>query len=232
MTAAARRLQRAGRGARLATKLSTRATTTFRASLPEFAAALESIQGPSATRRVGRPVQNADVALWIMDRIAAVDGPVMIFFDDMEALHNPVVTALVGRGLESVPSNVRIIIGSRIRPDIGLARLRGKGVLVEVDVNALRFSEHEAQDFLTQRRGMALSPEAGGAACWVAPKAGPRRFWLASLAMERAPGPGDLPGGILGIERRHRRLSGRRRVGRTAREPARLRPALQRSRRN
>ncbi len=41
--------------------------------------------------------------------------------------------------------------------DIGLQRLRSKGMLVEVDANALRFSEPEASDFLTRRRGMALS---------------------------------------------------------------------------
>ena len=155
--------------------------------LAGFAAALEGIQGPSTAPR-GRPVQNADVALWIMDRIAAVDGPVMIFFDDMEALHNPIVTALVGRGLESVPPNVRIVIGSRIRPDIGLARLRSRGILLEVDVNALRFSEPEAQDFLTQRRGMALSPEQvghllGRTEGWAA------ALWLASLALERRRDP-------------------------------------------
>ena len=155
--------------------------------LAGFAAALESIQGPSAAPS-GRPVQNADVALWIMDRIAAVDGPVMIFFDDMETLHNPVVTALVGRGLESVPPNVRIVIGSRILPDIGLSRLRSKGMLVEVDANALRFSEPEASDFLTRRRGMALSPAQvshllGRTEGWAA------ALWLASLALERRRDP-------------------------------------------
>ena len=155
--------------------------------LAGFAAALESIQGPSAAPS-GRPVQNADVALWIMDRIAAVDGPVMIFFDDMETLHNPVVTALVGRGLESVPPNVRIVIGSRILPDIGLSRLRSKGMLVEVDANALRFSEPEASDFLTRRRGMALSRAQvshllGRTEGWAA------ALWLASLALERRRDP-------------------------------------------
>ena len=154
--------------------------------LAAFAAAVETIPGPASIG--ARPTQNADVALWIMDRIAAIDGPAVIFFDDMESLHNPIVTALIGRGLESVASHVRIVIGSRNRPDVGLARLGSRGELVEVDANDLRFSSSEAQDFLMQRRGLSLSQEQlsrllGRTEGWAA------ALWLASLALERRRNP-------------------------------------------
>jgi LuxR family maltose regulon positive regulatory protein len=149
--------------------------------LAGFAAAMEGVQvaAPAA-----RPRYNADMALWIMDRIAAVQGPLTIFFDDLEVLHDPIVVGLVARGFDAVPPHVRIVAGARALPDIGLARLRAKGSLLEVDTNSLRFSEQEARDFLTQRCGVVMSDSQvarllGRTEGWAA------ALWLASLALER-----------------------------------------------
>ena len=146
-----------------------------------FAASLE---GVAVADPAPLPRHNADVALWIMDRIAAVQGPLTIFFDDLEALHDPIVVGLVARGFDAVPEHVRLVAGARALPDIGLARLRAKSSLLEVDAAALRFSEQEAKDFLTQRRGVALSDSQvarlnGRTEGWAA------ALWLASLALER-----------------------------------------------
>ena len=146
-----------------------------------FAAAIE---GVPVARPVPLPRHNAEVALWITDRIAAVQGPLTIFFDDLEALHNPIVVGLVARGFDAVPPHVRIVAAARALPDIGLARLRAKGSLLEVDAAALRFSEQEAREFLTQRRGVAMSDRQvarlhGRTEGWAA------ALWLASLALER-----------------------------------------------
>lgn len=149
--------------------------------LAGFAAAME---GVTVAAPAPLPRHNAEVALWIMDRIAAVQGPLTIFFDDLDALHDPLVVGLVARGFDAVPLRVRLVAGARALPDIGLARLRAKGNLLEVDVNALRFSEQEAREFLTARRGVAMSDRQvaqllGRTEGWAA------ALWLASLALER-----------------------------------------------
>lgn len=128
-------------------------------------------------------LRNADLVSWILEQIAECPTPVAIFFDDFEAIRNPVVLGLVARGIEAIPHKACLVIGSRTLPDIGLARLRARGNLAEIDAAGLRFSAEETQDFLIQRRGVGLSaPQAERLQCstegWVT------ALWLASLALE------------------------------------------------
>ncbi|MCY1287759.1 HTH-type transcriptional regulator MalT [compost metagenome] len=128
-------------------------------------------------------MRNADLVSWILDRIAECPTPVAIFFDDFESIRNPVVLGLVARGIEALPSKANLVIGSRTLPEIGLARLRARGSLVEIDSAGLRFSSEETQDFLTQRRGTGLNDsQLEKLQCstegWVT------ALWLASLALE------------------------------------------------
>ena len=151
--------------------------------LAGFAAAVESLQ-PKGTRRPPKPQRNAELTRWILDRIAEVDQPVTLFFDDFEALHNPVVMGSITNGIEIMAPHARIVIGSRTMPDIGLARLRARGALTEIDVTKLRFTAQEADDFLTHRRNVALGAEQVGrlhlrTEGWAA------ALWLASLVLER-----------------------------------------------
>lgn len=128
-------------------------------------------------------MRNADQVAWILDRIAEIQTPVAIFFDDFEAIRNPVVLGLVARGIEALPNKACLVIGSRTLPEIGLARLRARGTLTEIDAADLRFNTEETQDFLTQRRGVGLSSAQierlqHSTEGWVT------ALWLASLALE------------------------------------------------
>lgn len=128
-------------------------------------------------------LRNVDLVSWILDQIAESPEPVAIFFDDFEAIRNPVVLGLVARGVEAIPQKTCLVIGSRTLPDIGLARLRARGSLTEIDATGLRFSAEETQDFLIQRRGVGLSlKQVERLQCstegWVT------ALWLASLALE------------------------------------------------
>ncbi len=151
--------------------------------LAGFAAAVESLQ-PKGGRRPPRPQRNAELTRWILDRIAEVERPVVLFFDDCEALHNPVVIGSIANGIEIMAPQAHIVIGSRTMPDIGLARLRARGALSEIDVASLRFTPQEADDFLTHRRGVALGAEQvrrlhRSTEGWAT------ALWLASLVLER-----------------------------------------------
>lgn len=149
--------------------------------LSGFATAVAGLR-PDASHDLTQ-MRNADLVAWILDRIATTPTPLAIFFDDFEALRNPVVLGLIARGIESIPHKACLIIGSRTLPEIGLARLRAHGNLLEIDAGGLRFSTAETQDFLTQRRGVSLSAEQveklqNSTEGWAT------ALWLASLALE------------------------------------------------
>jgi len=125
-----------------------------------------------------------DLALAILDRVAAQTGAFVIFLDDFETIHNPVVLGLVSRVIESLPPEGRIVIASRKVPDIGLGQMRAKSYLEEIDPAVLRFSLDEVGDYLTVRRRLVLSPGQvqrlhRSTEGWIA------AIWLASVALER-----------------------------------------------
>lgn len=150
--------------------------------LSGFATAIAGLQPDAPQQDLGQ-LRNADLVAWILDQIGACQTPLAIFFDDFEAIRNPVVLGLVARGIEAIPHKTCLVIGSRTLPDIGLGRLRARGSLTEIDATGLRFNVEETQDFLTQRRGVGLSStQVERLQCstegWVT------ALWLASLALE------------------------------------------------
>ncbi|MDB5977704.1 MAG: LuxR family transcriptional regulator [Nevskia sp.] len=149
--------------------------------LSSFAAALYEVLpgGPTPP-----PERSAELSLWIVYRLNALDGPLNIFFDDLDTLRDPIVIGLMSRGLEVIPQNVRIIAGARNVPEVGFSRLRDKGGIAEVDSDALRFNTSEACDYLIRRRRLPLSQNQiekllDCTEGW------PAALWLASLALER-----------------------------------------------
>ena len=103
--------------------------------------------------------RNAELANWIIDSIEAAENPTSIYFDNFEVLQNPVVIGLIQRGTNSLPPGSRCIIGSRRSPDLGLAKLRAKGQLIEFNANDLRFSQEEAASYLSSQRGVNLNTQ-------------------------------------------------------------------------
>lgn len=149
--------------------------------LAGFSAAVASLS-PANAPDLAR-MRNADVVSWILQRIADNPRPLAIFFDDYEAIRNPVVHGLVARGIESIPLRTCLFVGSRTLPQIGLARLRARGSLVEIDASQLRFSIQEVQDFLAQSCNVPLN-DAQLEKLQKSTEGWATALWLASLAME------------------------------------------------
>lgn len=68
-----------------------------------------------------------------------------LFLDDFEKLEEPAVIGLVRELIEHMPRNCQLIVGTRAAPEIGIARLRVQDVLLEIDTDDLRFTQHETQ---------------------------------------------------------------------------------------
>ena len=82
-----------------------------------------------------------DVAVALVNDLATLGEPVVIVIDDFQfaSAAAPSVTAFI----ERLPSNCRVVIGSRTEPQLALYRLRAHGQLLEVRDADLRFTQAE-----------------------------------------------------------------------------------------
>lgn len=145
-----------------------------------------------------KPARNTGaLAVTLMERIERHREPIVLFFDEFETLKNPAVFALIAYGIEHLPVGSQVVIGSRTFPDVGLARLRARGQLLEFDPSSLRFSLEETGDFLNRQRGLSLKPGQiqslhRATEGWVA------ALWLASVALEGRRKPDEFIAGFTG----------------------------------
>lgn len=108
-----------------------------------------------------------------------------LFLDDFESVHESAVLGLVREIAVHLPRHAHLVIGSRSLPQFGIARLRVRGKLVEIDANSLRFTPQDVAAFfgqqsmscgLTSDQLLRLHRKTEG---WVA------ALWLASMALGR-----------------------------------------------
>ncbi|WP_250463171.1 LuxR C-terminal-related transcriptional regulator [Microbulbifer litoralis] len=137
------------------------------------------------------------VAMDLLDRVESLPPPFVLFLDDLEVIQDSVALALLRQLVERLPEGARLLLGSRSQPDIGLARLRLGGQLLEIDANNLRFSEAETAQFLATNCGLSISTEEIArlhrtTEGWAA------ALWLAYLALDRSGDPAALVAGFSG----------------------------------
>jgi LuxR family transcriptional regulator, maltose regulon positive regulatory protein len=131
------------------------------------------------------------LALDLIDRIADQESPFALFLDDFEVIDNPAVLALVKQFAESLPAQARLVIGSRNAPDIGLARLRARGQLLEIEPAELRFSVPETREFVLAQKGLRLQ-DGDISKLHRRTEGWPVALQLASVALERREEPGTF----------------------------------------
>ncbi|WOX05284.1 LuxR C-terminal-related transcriptional regulator [Microbulbifer pacificus] len=136
-------------------------------------------------------------AMDLLDRVETMPGPFALFLDDLEVLQNSVALAFIRQLAERLPPDGRLILGSRTQPDIGLARLRARGQLQEIDANSLRFSAEETAQFLQRECGLEIAPE-DIATLHQTTEGWAAALWLAYLALEQCRDPAALVAGFSG----------------------------------
>ncbi|MCK1394375.1 LuxR C-terminal-related transcriptional regulator [Bradyrhizobium sp. 1] len=138
-----------------------------------------------------------EVALGLIDAMAAHRTPFALFLDDFETVQGAAVLGLVRELISHLPAGARIVIGSRNVPELGLGRLRAHGRLVEFEPAHLRFTVEEADFYLRDRRKLALSHDDvvrlhRSTEGWVA------ALWLASVSLEHRQDPRQFIAGFSG----------------------------------
>lgn len=138
-----------------------------------------------------------DQALDVVSQLASCESSFVLFLDDFERIHEPAALGLIREIIDHLPDSGRLVIGSRNRPELGLGRLRARGMLLEIGTELMRFTVEETSQYLTSARHLLLSQEDLArihtkTEGWVA------ALWLASLALENHPAPADFIGGFSG----------------------------------
>jgi LuxR family maltose regulon positive regulatory protein len=137
------------------------------------------------------------VTTLLANQLGERDTPFVLFLDELEVIRDPTVLAFIKQMAAQLPSHARLILGSRTFPDMGLAKMRAHGDLLEVTPEQLRFSADEAQCFLAERRGLNLRPEQV-ARLLRSTEGWATALWLASVALERRTDTETLISGFTG----------------------------------
>jgi LuxR family maltose regulon positive regulatory protein len=136
----------------------------------------------------------------LLNDLAALPHELDLVLDDYHLADSPEVAEGMRYLLDHLPPPVRVLVGTRVDPDLPLARLRGRGELHEVRAGDLRFTPEEATAYLRDARRLELAPDDLAALeqrteGWIA------ALQLAALSMEGREDPGGFIAGFAGDDR-------------------------------
>jgi LuxR family transcriptional regulator, maltose regulon positive regulatory protein len=153
----------------------------------------------SSLRAPGSPPVEASTGA-LINELADIPANLAIVLDDYHLIDSDHVHGMVSFLLERLPSNVHLVISSRIDPPLPLARLRARGQITEISAADLSFTREEAVSFLKDTMGLNLSDEDVAALeerteGWIA------GLQLAALSMRDRE---DIPGFVRAFSGSHR----------------------------
>ncbi|HEX2112483.1 MAG TPA: LuxR C-terminal-related transcriptional regulator [Gaiellaceae bacterium] len=126
------------------------ALRTVEPSLGEHASAL--LRAPAAGV--------VDVALAeLVNELEWLEEEIVLVLDDFHAVTNREIVDQVSRLIERMPRSLRLVVATRIDPQLPLARLRALGELAELRAEDLRFTQAEAEAFVNRTLSLGLEPD-------------------------------------------------------------------------
>lgn len=101
--------------------------------------------------------ESAGTVAMLGQRLVESDWPIVVVLDAIERLHDAESFKLLGRLIDELPSDAQLALVGRAEVPLPLARLRAQGLLMELDIDDLRFSNREASALL-RNSGVVLPP--------------------------------------------------------------------------
>ncbi|MEQ9811916.1 MAG: LuxR C-terminal-related transcriptional regulator [Azospirillaceae bacterium] len=92
----------------------------------------------------------------LVNEMAAIDHPFVVFIDDFHVIANPQITEFLGKLALRGPTSMRLVIASRVAPGLPLSRLRMTDSLWEVGPRELRFTAEEIERFFAGHPDMTV----------------------------------------------------------------------------
>ncbi|HEX6509711.1 MAG TPA: LuxR C-terminal-related transcriptional regulator, partial [Chloroflexota bacterium] len=89
--------------------------------------------------------------------IARSEEPAYLILDDFHHIRSRAITEGMARFLERLPPQLKLVIASRMRPALPLARLRVNREILEIGTADLAFTEDEVQQFTSTIMGLPAS---------------------------------------------------------------------------
>ncbi|MEO6957515.1 MAG: LuxR C-terminal-related transcriptional regulator [Antricoccus sp.] len=144
--------------------------TALRTVIPGIGAgALSILQSP-------QPPTEAVLSSLLND-LNTLSHDVVLVLDDYHVIDTSEVHDGMGFLLEHLPQQLHVVIAARADPALPVARLRGRGELVEIRAADLRFTPDEAAAYLDRSMGLTLTAKD------VAALAGRTEGWIAALQL-------------------------------------------------
>src|SRR5690606_27108174 len=100
-----------------------------------------------------------DVLAALVDGLDRLAGRTVLALDDYHRADSADVQPALAFLVANVPPQVCVALATRTDPPLSLARMRGRGELVEVRSSDLRFTREEAAEFMHAVIGLRLEPD-------------------------------------------------------------------------
>ena len=94
-----------------------------------------------------------------LNALAQETSPLVLALDDYHAVHNERIHAILIQFLAQMPANFHIAVTSRNEPPLELSRLRARGQITEINMDALGFSINESENYLNTAMKLRLSAD-------------------------------------------------------------------------
>ena len=145
--------------------------------------------GRTALQRLRSPGASPDAAVdALLDGLSSLRDDLVLVLDDLDAITDAEAMATIDHALDRLPPTVRVVATARRDPELGIARRRASGTLVELRADQLAFTTPEAQAVLAGRCGAPLA-EQDVDVLRRRTEGWPAAVMLAALWLERVPDP-------------------------------------------
>lgn len=95
----------------------------------------------------------------LFHEIQDVTQPCYLVLDDYHLIHDEKIHEAVRFFIKHMPDNMTVVVTSRSNPPLGIANLRVRDLLIEIDHNMLAFDEEETTRFFSQVVHDEFDPE-------------------------------------------------------------------------
>ena len=95
----------------------------------------------------------------LINEITEIQEHFALVLDDFHVIADQQVNDGVTFLLDNLPSQMHLVLSSRVDPPWPFARLRARGEMIELRADDLRFTPEEAATFLNNVMQLDLSPE-------------------------------------------------------------------------
>ncbi|MEK8126672.1 LuxR C-terminal-related transcriptional regulator [Paenibacillus filicis] len=131
--------------------------------LTYLVAALQQIgsvrdEGVWALLRSPQPPPIESILTALLHEICAVPDPFLLVLDDYHEIKAEAIDKAVALLLERMPPQMHLVITTREKPRLPVARMRVRDQVTEVGAADLRFTYPEAAEFLGRAMGLSLLP--------------------------------------------------------------------------